>query len=1114
MTEFDDQQKQWLQGFVSGLEARKAADKLTNRSAASAAPSNHADALQTAAQDRTLAAGGKLVAEETAKRQRHPLDRMDEVSGRAKAGQFPKGMDVFLTKYQGLFYVAPAQDSFMCRLRIPNGILSAWQFRGLADAADAYGGGYADVTTRANLQIREIGAAQRRRPAERGAGARPHRARLGRRQHPQHHRQPDRRHRPAGTDRHAAAVQRHAPLHPQSPRDVRPAAQVQHRLRRRRARADAGGHQRHRLRRLPGARRSASSPASISTCSSAASPAISISPSRPASCSTPDECVAVAAAVVRAFVAHGDRTNRQKARLKYVLDRMGRDAFVAEVEKEYGQPAAPRRRSGDRAATDGRQARPCRRPSPEAGRPQLSRRWSLPVGRLTSEQMRGLAEISERFGSGTIRLTVWQNLLISDVADRDVGICIAAINALGLGIEASAIRRGLVACTGNAGCKFAASNTKGHALRLADYLEARVAVDLPINIHLTGCHHSCAQHYVGDIGLLAAKVDRGEDSVEGYHVYIGGGAASTAEQAMAREYREVGGLRRPAAAARAPARRLARPSRGADRILLRVRPPPRGRRPARSRRARCGARGMNAITPIPLDHPRERAVLERAARLAERLLRRLSRRQRRGSGRRPMPPPSRTRTSPGTTPRWRCPSGWSSPRIASRERQLMAAMAQLDCGQCGYLCQTYAEAVWSGTEADMGRCVPGGKETQRKLKELLAALEPQRAGAPGGSRGQGGRPVGSRDRPALATLVDAHPLNRPGSGKDVRHVVLDLSATDLTYEAGDSLGVFARKNPQLVQAVLDRVGATGEEMVAFDGEALPLRQVLLSKVDIARPSDECMMFLATRAFDGEEALKLQALASGEGPPELADADLLDLLMAFPSVMPSLPGLLKSLDRLQPRLYSIASSSKAHPREVHLTVSAVRWDSNERTRTGIGSCYLADFAKPGDVIPIFVQKSHGFGPPADDSAPAIMVGPGTGIAPFRAFLEEREARGRQGDATGCSSATRSASADFLYEDQIMDWQRRGVLHRLDLAFSRDQAEKIYVQNRMQEAAADLWQWLEEGAHFYVCGDAKRMAKDVEDTLLAIAVEQGGKSAEQAKAWLDALAKAGRYQRDVY
>ena len=451
---------------------------------------------------------------------------------------------------------------------------------------------------------------------------------------------------------------------------------------------------------------------------------------------------------------------------------------------------------------------------------------------------------------------------------------------------------------------------------------------------------------------------------------------------------------------------------------------------------------------------------------------------------------------------------------AKPERKLMAAMAQLDCGQCGYLCQTYAEAVWSGAEADMGRCVPGGKETQRKLKELLATLEGERS-AP--AVAPVAKPAGlhgfSRDRPALATLVDAHPLNRPGSDKDVRHVVLDLSTTDVTYEAGDSLGVFARKNPQLVQAVLDRIGATGEEMVAFDGEALPLRQVLLSKVDIARPSDECLLFLATRAFNGEDALKLQALASGEGPPELADADLLDLLQAFPSVSPSLPGLLKSLDRLQPRLYSIASSSKAHRREVHLTVSAVRWNNNDRTRTGIGSCYLADFAKPGDVIPVFVQKSHGFGPPADDGAPAIMVGPGTGIAPFRAFLEEREARGAKG-RNWLFFGDQKRITDFLYEDQIVDWQRRGLLSRLDLAFSRDQAEKIYVQTRMWENAAELWAWLEQGAHFYVCGDAKRMAKDVEDTLLRIATEHGGKSAAEARTWLDGLARVGRYQRDVY
>ena len=255
----------------------------------------------------------------------------------------------------------------------------------------------------------------------------------------------------------------------------------------------------------------------------------------------------------------------------------------------------------------------------------------LPVGRLTSGQMRGLAEISERFGSGTLRLTVWQNLLISDVADRDVGICIAAINALGLGVEASAIRRGLVACTGNAGCKFSASNTKGHALRLADYLEARVAVDLPINIHLTGCHHSCAQHYVGDIGLLACKVDQGEDSVEGYHVYIGGGAASTAEQAMAREYAQsVAFDDLPPLLERLLAAWLVH-RQAPERIVLRVLPSPRDRGPARACRScpAAGAGGMNAVTPIPSLIPENAPFSSRAARLAERLLCRLSRRQRR-----------------------------------------------------------------------------------------------------------------------------------------------------------------------------------------------------------------------------------------------------------------------------------------------------------------------------------------------------------------------------------------------------------------------------------------------------------------------------------------------------
>ena len=531
--EFDDAQKQWLQGFVSGIEARKAADKLASRTASDQAVGP--DALQHAAQDRAVAAGGKLVAEEVAKRARHPLDRWDEVAGRAEAGQFPKGMDVFLTKYHGLFYVAPAENSFMCRLRIPNGILNAWQMRGLADAADAFGGGYADVTTRANLQIREIPAhaaidlllaVQDLGLTARGSGADNIRNITG---------SPT-----AGID-------------PQELYDTRPLCRAMHHYilnhremyglpRKFNIAFDGGG-------RVPVLEdtNDIGFVATEVTGGEGFEPGIyfrlqlgGITGHLDFAFETgillkPEECVPVAGAVVRAFAIHGDRTNRLKARLKYVIDRMGRDAFVAEVEKEYG--AKLRRAAGAQVAPRmlaDKHGHIGVHAQKQTGLNYLG--LVLPVGRVTAEQMRGIAEIAQRFGSGTIRFTVWQNLLISDVADRNVGVCIAAIAALGLGVEASAIRRGLVACTGNAGCKFAAANTKGHALKLADYLEARLALDTPINIHLTGCHHSCAQHYVGDIGLIAAKVERGEDSVEGYHVFIGGGAASTAEQAMAREY--------------------------------------------------------------------------------------------------------------------------------------------------------------------------------------------------------------------------------------------------------------------------------------------------------------------------------------------------------------------------------------------------------------------------------------------------------------------------------------------------------------------------------------------------------------------------------------------------
>ncbi|MBN9090250.1 MAG: NirA family protein [Reyranella sp.] len=532
--EFTDQQKRWLEGFTSGLAARKAAAPAAAPAAAQPSLSSIGpDALQHAAQDRAIAAGGKLVAEEKAKRQRHPLDRWDEVVERSDKGEFPKGIDVLLTKYHGLFYVAPAENSFMCRLRMPNGILNAWQMRGLADAADSFGGGYADVTTRANLQIREIPAhraidlltaVQALGLTARGSGADNIRNITG------------------------GAT---AGIDPQELIDTRPLCTAMHHYilnhremyglpRKFNIAFDGGG-------KVPVLEDTNDIGFVAARAQDGSGGGVyfrlqlgGITGHHDFAHETgvllkPEECVKVAGAVVRAFIVHGDRTNRAKARLKYVLDRMGRDAFLKEVETEYGAPL--RRASGIALAP-----RPMAdkhghigvHPQKQPGRRYLG--IVLPVGRITSEQMRGLAEISERFGSGTLRLTVWQNLLISDVADADVGVCIAALQVLGIGVEASAIRRGLVACTGNAGCKFAAANTKGHALRLADYLEMRVPVDRPINIHLTGCHHSCAQHYVGDIGLLACKVERGEETVEGYHVFIGGGAASTAEQSMAREY--------------------------------------------------------------------------------------------------------------------------------------------------------------------------------------------------------------------------------------------------------------------------------------------------------------------------------------------------------------------------------------------------------------------------------------------------------------------------------------------------------------------------------------------------------------------------------------------------
>jgi sulfite reductase (NADPH) flavoprotein alpha-component len=456
---------------------------------------------------------------------------------------------------------------------------------------------------------------------------------------------------------------------------------------------------------------------------------------------------------------------------------------------------------------------------------------------------------------------------------------------------------------------------------------------------------------------------------------------------------------------------------------------------------------------------------------------------------------------------------------AGRKSQhvLMAAMAQLDCGQCGYFCETYAAAIASGAEASLSRCVPGGKATSRKLKELLAdiaapaeekttvAAMPAAAAAP---PPQIGPPTHLRAR-----LRQAASLHAAGAEKDTRHIVLEAVDGALDYQPGDSLGVVARNSLDLVGAIIERLAASPDTAVQSpDGVERSLFDALSDCCEIRRPSDQAIEVLASRATDRDESRILQAMAEGYPGAGPDSADLLDLLEAFPSARPPLSELISSLDPLLPRLYSIASSPKKTPAEVHLAVAVVRYRLRSRERGGVASTFLSDRLAPGNVVSVYINPSDGFRLPAPDR-PVIMIGPGTGIAPFRAFLEERRATGARGRNWLFFGNPRRAS-DFLFEDELTSYCRDGLLTRLDTAFSRDQAHKIYVQHRMLENAAELWAWLEDGAHLYVCGDAERMARDVDRGLAYIIAKQGRLDAAGAKAYLARLTHEGRYLRDVY
>ncbi len=451
------------------------------------------------------------------------------------------------------------------------------------------------------------------------------------------------------------------------------------------------------------------------------------------------------------------------------------------------------------------------------------------------------------------------------------------------------------------------------------------------------------------------------------------------------------------------------------------------------------------------------------------------------------------------------------------ERQLMAAMGQLDCGQCGYLCKTYAEAIAGGAEADFGKCVPGGRITAKKLKELLAhrpsapAAPPAAIAAPPPvvERGYG------RAAPIPARLISSVPLTAPGSEREVRHVVLELGESGLLYEPGDSLGIWSYNNPDEVELLIAILRAKGSEAVTLpDGAVISAREALGRECDLRIPSDALYALLAREAKDEADRSQLSKLAEDDARAEgLGVHDVLDALLEFPSARPSIGEFVAALGRMQPRLYSIACSQKRHPREVHLTVSVLRYEKNDRSYLGTGSGFLSEHLRPGRTVSVFVQRAHSFRLPADLAAQVIMVGPGTGIAPFRAFLQERAAAGAAG-RNWLFFGNHRREADFLYQTELEEFAVKRVLSRMDLAFSRDQTNKVYVQHKMLEAAQELWRWLSNGAYLYVCGDAQRMAGDVDLALHQIAVTQGGMDSTAAKRFLAELAKAGRYQRDVY
>jgi sulfite reductase (NADPH) flavoprotein alpha-component len=450
-------------------------------------------------------------------------------------------------------------------------------------------------------------------------------------------------------------------------------------------------------------------------------------------------------------------------------------------------------------------------------------------------------------------------------------------------------------------------------------------------------------------------------------------------------------------------------------------------------------------------------------------------------------------------------------------RRMMAAMGQQDCGQCGYNCQDYADAIFSQKEAKLNLCVPGGKETLRTLKTLYGemgtaaapALVPAAAPSQPAVVAEPATAGRSRENPVEAVFLSRALLNKPGSAKKTWHIEFDLTSCGLDYVVGDCFGVFPTNEPELVDAVIKALGASGD----FAVKGRPLREVLRDGVALGLAPDSLFQ-LYSYITGGERRQKAQALSSGDDPD--GDAATLDVLAAmekFASVRPDPEAFIEALEPMQPRLYSISSSIKSNPGRVSLTVDTVRYPVGKRARLGVASTFLGERAAPSEQVKVYVQRAQHFALPEDPAASVIMIGPGTGVAPFRAFLHERMATKAPG-RNWLFFGHQHRDYDFFYEDEFAGLRAAQVLTRLSLAWSRDAGQKFYVQDRMREVGRDLWAWLADGAYVYVCGDAKHMAKDVERALVDIVAQFGARSTDEAITFVGDLKKRGRYQQDVY